>query len=34
MIDVPEMKDDDPESRKEVQVYVTTKDKHPVDKLI
>ena len=34
MIDVPEMKDDDPELRKEVQVYVTINDKHPVDKLI
>ena len=34
MIDVPEMKDDDPELRKEVQVYVTTNDEHPVDKLI
>ena len=34
MIDVPEMKDDDPELRKEVQVYVTTNDEHPLDKLI
>ncbi len=34
MIEVPEMKDDDPELRKEVQVYVTTNDQHPVDKLI
>ena len=34
MIDVPVMKNDDPELRKEVQVYVAINDKHPVDKLI
>jgi hypothetical protein len=34
MIEIPKLKDDDPEVRKEIQVYTTASDENPLDKLI